>query len=302
MARGTQHLKKRPPKAAAPVKQRSRAELRRMRRMEESGMFFPGLRRHAKWMFVFLALVFALGFVFFGVGSGSNGLGDILNNWLNVGKGSGPNIGKLEATTRKHPTDAKAFRDLTSAYEAKQKTAQAIGALERYTGLRPADTDALQELAGLYQQRLQQLSQDYSAIQVAPLADRSSFTPASTTKLGQAFTDTNALASPIDRLVQGYGAQQQSEISQQASVIAKKIEATYGKVVKRDPTDATSTFQYAQAAQNAGDTPTAIKAYRQAKKLDPSTYGAAADQALKQLIPQPAKKKTPAAPKKSKAK
>ena len=265
-------------------------------------MFFPGLRRHAKWMFVFLALVFALGFVFFGVGSGSNGLGDILNNWLNVGKGSGPNIGKLEATTRKHPTDAKAFRDLTSAYEAKQKTAQAIGALERYTWLRPADTDALQELAGLYQQRLQQLSQDYSAIQVAPLADRSSFTPASTTKLGQAFTDTNALASPIDRLVQGYGAQQQSEISQQASVIAKKIEATYGKVVKRDPTDATSTFQYAQAAQNAGDTPTAIKAYRQAKKLDPSTYGAAADQALKQLIPQPAKKKTPAAPKKSKAK
>ena len=265
-----------------------------MRRMEESGMFFPGLRRHAKWVFVLLAVVFAGGFVFFGVGSGSNGLGDILNNWLNVGKGSGPNIGKLESATRKSPTDAKAFRDLASAYEGKQKTVLAIGALERYSGLRPADTDALQELAGLYQQRLQQLSQDYSAIQVAPLADRTSFVPAATTKLGQAYTDTNALASPIDQLVQSHGAQQQSRISQEASGIAKGIETTYAKIVKRDPTDATSTFQLAQAAQNAGDVTTAVAAYKKAKKLDPSTYGAAADQALKQLLPQPAKKKTPA--------
>jgi hypothetical protein len=34
----------------------------------EDTMFFPRLRRHAKWMFLFLALVFALGFVGFGVG------------------------------------------------------------------------------------------------------------------------------------------------------------------------------------------------------------------------------------------
>ena len=32
-------------------------------------MFFPRLRRQAKWMFVFLALVFGVGFVIFGVGS-----------------------------------------------------------------------------------------------------------------------------------------------------------------------------------------------------------------------------------------
>ena len=31
-------------------------------------MFFPRLRRQAKWMFVFLALVFGVGFVAFGVG------------------------------------------------------------------------------------------------------------------------------------------------------------------------------------------------------------------------------------------
>ena len=39
----------------------------------EDTMFFPRLRRHAKWMFVFLALVFGLGFVVFGVGAGGTG-------------------------------------------------------------------------------------------------------------------------------------------------------------------------------------------------------------------------------------
>ena len=46
----------------------------------EDTMFFPRLRRHAKWMFVFLALVFALGFVGFGVGAGGTGIGDIFRN------------------------------------------------------------------------------------------------------------------------------------------------------------------------------------------------------------------------------
>src|SRR5919204_5970383 len=55
-------------------------------RAVEAEMFFPKLRRQAKWMFVFLRLVFGLGFVVFGVGSGGGlGLGDILKG---VGRGS----------------------------------------------------------------------------------------------------------------------------------------------------------------------------------------------------------------------
>src|SRR6266487_6408243 len=49
----------------------------------EDQLFFARLRRHAKWMFVLLALVFAIGFVAFGVGSGSTGvggIGDIFNS------------------------------------------------------------------------------------------------------------------------------------------------------------------------------------------------------------------------------
>ena len=42
-------------------------------------MFFTRLRGHAKWMFVFLALVFAVGFVGFGIGANQNAsIGDLL--------------------------------------------------------------------------------------------------------------------------------------------------------------------------------------------------------------------------------
>ena len=44
----------------------------------EDTMFFPRLRRHAKWMFVFLAVALGGGFVLFGVGAGGTGVGDIL--------------------------------------------------------------------------------------------------------------------------------------------------------------------------------------------------------------------------------
>ena len=44
----------------------------------EDTLFFTRLRRHAKWMFVFLALIFGLGFVVFGVGSDQGtGIGDL---------------------------------------------------------------------------------------------------------------------------------------------------------------------------------------------------------------------------------
>ena len=57
---------------------RSTAVTRRPDVVVEDTMFFPRLRRHAKWMFALLALMFALGFVGFGVGAGGIGFGDIL--------------------------------------------------------------------------------------------------------------------------------------------------------------------------------------------------------------------------------
>src|SRR5919109_5233096 len=78
----------------------------------EDTMFFPKLRRHAKWMFVFLALVFAVGFVGFGVGAGGTGIGDILRG----GTGSGaPSADDAQKRIDENPNDVQAFRDLATA-------------------------------------------------------------------------------------------------------------------------------------------------------------------------------------------
>ena len=126
---------------------------------------------HAKWAFVLLALVFALGFVFFGVGSGSTGISDALQNAFHFGGTGGTSLSKAEKKTQKHPQDAQAWRDLATAYEQKQRTQDAVNALVRYTALRPKDAGGLQELAAQYSQLAQKYSNDYTAAQGFPVVE-----------------------------------------------------------------------------------------------------------------------------------
>ncbi len=114
----------------------------------EDTMFFPRLRRHAKWMFVFLALVFAVGFVGFGVGAGGTGIGDILRD--SGGTGDLPSVSEARKQTEERPQDAQAWRDLSTALQTEGETAPAIDALVRYTELKTGDAEAKRELAGLY--------------------------------------------------------------------------------------------------------------------------------------------------------
>ena len=48
--------------------------------LAEQQMFFPRLRRQAKWIFAGIAVVFAISFSALGVGSGSTGIGDLFSN------------------------------------------------------------------------------------------------------------------------------------------------------------------------------------------------------------------------------
>src|SRR6476619_1220479 len=107
----------------------------------EDTMFFPRLRRHAKWLFLALALVFALGFVGFGVGAGGVGFGDVLRDA--AGAGRQPPGDVAEPDRPDNPKDATAFRDLSTAQQAAGNTDGAIEALQGDTQLRPKDTDAL---------------------------------------------------------------------------------------------------------------------------------------------------------------
>ena len=255
-------------------------------------MFFQRLRVHAKWAFVLLALVFGLGFVFLGIGSGSNGITDALQNAFNFGKSSGgTSISSLERKTQKNPLDAKAWRNLATAYETKQRTNDAIIALSQYVGLRSKDADALAELATEYGQQANQYAQDYQATQqtasvlTPPFA---AFPPAATSPFGKALSDPNALQDPISASLRAQAqAAQQTALSNYQTAQANAEDA-YKKLAKLTPKDPNAQYQLAQSADAAGDTKVATAAYKAVLKLVPvktDPLHVNATQRLKALTP-----------------
>jgi Flp pilus assembly protein TadD len=286
VARGTQHRKRRP---AANARSAAVAAPKRQKPPEwQEQLFFQRLRNHAKWAYVGLAVAFVLGFVLLGVGSGSTGAADVLGNMFNFGSsGSGTSISKLQKKVDASPKDAKAWRDLATALEQKQRTQDAVNALERYTALRPRDQNALAELASQYGTLATNYATDYSNAQTEAQQFSSPgavFAPASTTPFGKAFADPTALQDPISSAVQSLASSKQSTAYTNFQNAQKSAEGVYQKLSKLNPSDATTQIQLGQAAQAAGDTKVAIAAYQDFLKLAPTDpLAPQVKQALKQL-------------------
>ena len=226
-------------------------------------MFFPRLRRHAKWMFLFLALVFGLGFVGFGVGAGGIGFGDVIRDA--AGGGGQPSVSDAEQRVLDNPKDAKAFRDLSTAQQAAANTDGAIEALEGYVQLRPKDTDALRELAALYLQKAsdaQQRAQIYQARSdyYAPGGIRDSlFT------IGGSSLEPDPITNAVSA---GYEQKISAASSEIQSASAQAVEQ-YRKIAALHPTDPSVQLELAQAAQSAYDFTTAVAAYKAFLELAP---------------------------------
>ncbi|HEU5373277.1 MAG TPA: tetratricopeptide repeat protein [Gaiellaceae bacterium] len=280
MARGTQHRKRRTgpnarkPAAAAAVAAPASGKGRKRKQAQwEEQLFFQRLRVHAKWAFVLLALVFGLGFVFLGIGSGSNGITDALQNAFNFGRSSGgASISSLERKAEKHSLDAQAWRDLATAYETKQRTDDAIRALSQYTSLRPKDTGALAELASQYGQQANRYAQEYQDVQaemVSQVPPAALFAPPASTPFGKAFSDPKALQDPISTLLQQQlQTKQQTALSNYQTAQAN-AEKTFKQIVELTPNDANAQLQLAQAAESASDPKVALKAYEKFLKIAP---------------------------------
>jgi tetratricopeptide (TPR) repeat protein len=225
-------------------------------------MFFPRLRRHAKWMFLFLALVFALGFVGFGVGAGGVGFGDILKN---AGGGGQPSISKAEQKTLDNPKDAQAFMDLSTAYQAAGQTDNAIGALTSYSQLRPRNTDALRQLAALYLQKASDAEQraqifQYRSAYLAPGSIRDAIYQIG----GSPLTPdpiTNAVSTSYETEI--------STAASEAQGAAAQAVDQYRKIAQLHPKDPSVQLELASAAQSANDVTTMIAAYKAFLKLAP---------------------------------
>ena len=230
-------------------------------------------------MFVFLALVFALGFVFFGVGSGSS-IGDLLQGNFNLGGSSGASVSSLKNKVQKDPKDAASWLKLSQAYQAKGQTDQAIDPLKHYIALRPKDTSSLATLVSLQQTRALRLAQQAYTTQTAGGSLVPDPAGALNSKAGPVVND------PIEQAVQTKISSQQSTLTTQATSAFKQTEQSLKKLAAATPDDTSTLFQYAQIAQYAGDTPVAIAQYRKFLKLAPDDPKATvAKQQLKALAP-----------------
>ena len=233
-------------------------------------LFFQRLRRQAKWMFVFLALVFGVGFVAFGVGSDvQGGIADVLG--VGGGNAAGddrPTVDDARDRLAENPDNADALRDLSTALQDEGKLDEAVDPLDRYTTLRPEDEDALRELANLYLSRATRIQGQLNNVQVRSqvLNPGQDFLPPTTSPLGQALS-----TSPITAAVSGDVNQELNTLYSQLTTTYTDAVATYQRLARVVPTDESVQLDLADAAQRANDVRTAIAAYKRFLVLAPDS-------------------------------
>jgi Tfp pilus assembly protein PilF len=275
MARGAAQAR-RQQRPKEPPKKRKRAAP-----AYEQTMFFPRLRRQAKWVFVFLALVFAVGFVAFGVGSGSSGISDILRgNFFGGGGTSTSSLAKQkQKAIARNPKDISAYLDLAGIYQQDQDEAKALATLRKAERVAPKNFDVLNRIAGIYSGQAElerQAAQNAQIVYFESTVSPPGLDPSST--LGQAISSDPYSDVLKTRANEAY--------STMVSAFTK-AEAAYKKLVTAaagTSQEANAQLQLAGAAQISGDTTAAVNAYTRFLKIAPDSPNAlAVRQTLEQL-------------------
>ncbi len=233
-------------------------------------MFFPKLRRQAKWVFVFLALSFSVGFVVFGVGSGGGaGLGDLLQGGGSSGT-SGPSVSDAQKKIDKG--NLVAYKELADAYRQDGNLDQAITAGEQYLKVRPKDYEYMRTVAGDYEGRASRQRDQATAIQdqVTSSTGGATFAPPGNSRLGRALApgriDQELTTAANQKLTQLYSGLQGS--------FARSTQL-YQQVTRHSPNDVLLQLLLANAAYQSQNSAVALKAYRRVIKLAPGSSEAA---------------------------
>jgi tetratricopeptide (TPR) repeat protein len=234
-------------------------------------MFFPKLRRRAKWVFLFLAIAFAGSFVFFGVGAGGSGIGDYISDLLNRPVATDtPSLDDAQKAVAERPNDPEAQLDLARAAQTEGNIELAIAAFEEYRTMRPEDTDALRTLAALYGTQVAE-AQQRAAIASNRAAEASlpnTLAPDDSPFLQELTTNavTASLSAQLEARASAANAEVQSLSLAQLGVFSELTE-----LVQDDPL---IFLQYASAAENAQDYESAISAYESYLELQPNSPNA----------------------------
>lgn len=263
MARAAVKAKQQAAAKAQPPKPRARG-----RRRHSGGgnpnqqLFFVKLRRGQKWLYALLAVIFALGFVGLGVGSGNGGGLDQLYNSI-LGGGGGSSISKAQDEIKSNP--AKGYRDLATAYETNGDPVRAVTALQSLLAIKKHDAATWAELGGLQLTSGSTYATQYQAAQqAAQAADPSApFLPGGTlgSAVGQNPTYANASQQAASRT---------STLYQKAVGAYGSAVTAYQNAVKYAPHSTAYLQELATAAQNAGNSKVAGHALLRYLKLYPN--------------------------------
>jgi tetratricopeptide (TPR) repeat protein len=234
-------------------------------------MFFPKLRRRAKWVFLLLALAFLFGFLIFGVGAGGSGIGDYFADLLNRPVSSDtPSLDDARAAVQERPNDPEARLDLARAAQAEGEIDEAISALERYRTMRPEDPDALRTLAALYGTQIAS-AQEKSAIAANEAAEASLPTTFAPTDSG--FLQ-DLLGNPISESLSNQANARASTADAEVQRLSALQLGVFEKLTELVTDEPLLYLQYAQAAETAQDYETAITAYESFLDVSPNNPNA----------------------------
>ena len=219
------------------------------------------MRRQTKWVFAFLAIVFAGSFVFLGVGSGGSALTDFLNGNIHLfGSGGGPSVKSVQHKLAKDPTNSKLRLQLAQLLAKDNRYDESIAAYRTYLNAKPHDTEALNELGNVYAGKVQTLQTAVQSPPTPPLAAINNVSPiASNTTLGTAI----ATLTPVEL---GQTVLQQGEATQLQKLLVKAVKqhvGVYQEIAKLTPGDSSAYLAAPQTAETDGDLTLAISGYKE---------------------------------------
>ncbi len=238
------------------------------------------LRKHFKWVFALLAIVFALMFVVAGVGTGGPSIIDMLGN--SGGSSDTPAavpantaVKDALAKTKSAPDDPQSWLALAEAYVNTGAFTDVPAAAEKAAELAPTDAAVQGAIADVYLAlagaALQEAQTEYAAAQAnSNLAGRPavplSVIPGQSNGATQFQTAQESISNTVMAAASAKVTPLQTEATDayQAAVVAQTI------VTELEPTDPAAFFRLGQISSAANDSVVAIAAYKKFVKLAPN--------------------------------
>ena len=237
------------------------------------------LRRKAKWIYVLLAVLFAITFAFLGVGSGTSGGLDQLFQNINIfGPAAAPSVSKAQKDLKNQPKRPEGLprpRDRVRGegrYGQRDQRAPAVHEHEAQ------GREGWSELAGLQTTQAQNYLADYqNAYTGRQLAAPSqSFFPTGklATALGTNPIETGRRRTRVRRV--GQDLQQQDQLAYNGAV------SSWQKVTKLQPKNSDAWFQLARRRRRPATRGRASRRTSGTSKLNPESSSARPDRAADQ--------------------